>query len=125
MNGSPSSHAQHDPRTEIAREMLKVHEASYGASAESLEVYIHENLVVVVLDELELMASERTMIVGGRADIVLNMRAAFQVEIGPAFSAIIERATGRRVIGFLSNTSLEPLFSVEFFRLAPVVPSPV
>ena len=109
-----------DPRAEIAREVLAVHKTSYGTGAESVEVFIHENLVVVVLDELGLTASERTMIVGGRPDIVLSMRGAFQDEIGSTFSAIVERATGRRVSGFLSNTSLEPLYSVEFFRLAAV-----
>ena len=119
MSDTPISLPQVDPRAEIAREVLKVHEDSYGTGAESVEVYIHENLVVVLLDELALSAAERTMIVGGRPDIVTNMRSAFQDEIGPTFTAIIERATGRRVSGFLSNTSLEPLFSVEIFRLAP------
>ncbi len=108
-----------EAESEIAREVLRVHMESYGTGAESVEVYIHENLVVVLLDELDLAASERTMIIGGRPDIVTNMRSAFQDEIGSTFAAIVERATGRRVIGFLSNTSLEPLFSVEFFRLAP------
>ena len=120
MNGQFSP--THDPCAEIGREVLKVHEASYGSGAGSVEVYIHENLVVVVLDELALTPSERTMIVGGRPDIVLSMRSAFQAEIGATFSAIVERATGRLVSGFLSNTCLEPLFSVETFRLAPQEP---
>jgi len=34
------------------------------------------------------------------------------------FTAIVERATGRRVTSFLSNTSVEALYSVEIFRLA-------
>jgi uncharacterized protein YbcI len=113
------SESRHDPRAEIAKGVLDVHEASYGTGAESVDVFIHEDLVVVMLNELGLTAGERTMIVGGRPDIVLDMRGAFQVEIGPTFTAIVERATGRRVSGFLSNTCLEPLFSVELFRLAP------
>lgn len=112
-----------DPRTEIAREVLRVHQESYGTTAESVEVYVHDNVVVVVLNELELSRSEQTLIVGGRPDIVTSMRSAFQDEIGATFSAIVERATGRLVSGFLSNTSLEPLYSVEFFRLHPEVPA--
>ena len=118
MNGSPTPETQRDPSEVIAEEVLGVHQSSYGTGAETVEVYIHENLVVVILDELGLSPSERTIIAGGRPDIVLNMRSAFQDEIGSTFSAIVERATGRRVSGFLSNTSLEPLFSVEIFRLA-------
>jgi len=120
IDGTADSEPRHDPRAEIARGVLDVHENSYGTGAESVDVFIHEHLVVVMLNELGLSASERTMIVGGRPDIVLSMRSAFQDEIGPTFSAIVERATGRRVSGFLSNTSLEPLFSVEIFRLAPI-----
>lgn len=107
-----------DPRAEIAREVLKVHEDSYGTGAGSVQVHLLDDLVIVLLDEIELSRSERTMIIGGRPDIVLNMRSAFQAEIGATFSAIVERATGRLVSGFVSNTSLEPLFSVEIFRLA-------
>ncbi len=109
-----------DPRVEIAREVLKVHESSYGTGAEAVQVYLLDDLVIVLLDEVELSQSEKTMIVGGRPDIVLNMRSAFQTEIGSTFTAIVERATGRRVSGFLSNTCLEPLFSIEIFRLAAV-----
>ena len=119
MSYSPRPAPQVDPSIEIAREVLKVHENSYGTGAESVEVYIHEDLIVVLLDEVGLSAGEKTMIMGGPPDIATNMRSAFQEEIGPIVSAIIERATGRRVSGFLSSTSLEPLFSVEIFRLAP------
>jgi hypothetical protein len=31
----------------------------------------------------------------------------------------VEHTTGRRVIGFLSETHLDPAFSVEIFKLAP------
>jgi hypothetical protein len=31
----------------------------------------------------------------------------------------VEHMTGRRVVAFLSETHIDPSFSVEFFRLAP------
>jgi hypothetical protein len=34
------------------------------------------------------------------------------------FAATVEHTTGRKVIGFLSDTHLDPPFSVEIFRLA-------
>ena len=39
--------------------------------------------------------------------------------IGATFSAIVERATGRRVISFVSQMNIEPLYALEVFRLAP------
>lgn len=82
-------------------------------------VHLLDDVVVVLIDGLELTASERTLIEGGEAQVVRDMRASFQRAIEPAFSAIIERATGRRVRTFFSNTDLSSLFSVEFFRLHP------
>jgi len=107
-----------DPQEEIARELMVAYDDSYGAGAESIDVHLLDNLVVVFLGEIELLPAEKTLIVGGRPDIVLKMREAFQREIEATFTAIVERATSRRVAGFVSNTSLEPLFSVEIFRLA-------
>jgi hypothetical protein len=51
---------------------------------------------------------------------VRELREQFQQAIGSTFSAAVERATGRRVIGFASHAQLdEPRFSVEIFRLEP------
>lgn len=43
-----------------------------------------------------------------------------QKAIEPTFRAAVERATGRRVIGFASHIQLEePRFMAEIFRLEP------
>lgn len=106
-------------RTQIATEILRVHVSSYGTGAEDVVVHILEDIVLVLIDGLELSLVERTLIDGGDSATVLRTRAAFQEAIEPTFSQIVERATGRRVAGFLSTTSLDPLCSVELFRLHP------
>lgn len=111
---------QADVRTQIATEMLHVHETSFGASAQSVTVHLLDDLVLVFLDDLEISLTERTLLDGGDAETVLKTRAAFQRAIEPTFSAIVERATGRRVASFLSSTSLADAYSVEMFRLQPV-----
>jgi hypothetical protein len=61
------------------------------------------------------------MIEHDREDAVLELRHSFQMAIEPTFRAAVERATGRRVIGFASHTQLEePRFALEVFRLEPV-----
>ena len=107
-------------QSQIADEMLEVHKTSFGTGAEDVVVHISEDLVVVLLDDLELSLTERTLIDGGDVETVLKTRAAFQLAIEPTFTAIVERATGRRVASFLSSTKLEPLYSVELFRLEPI-----
>ena len=106
-------------RRQIGTEMLEVHEASYGTGAENVKVHILDDLVIVWLNELELSVAERTLIEGGEARTVLRTRAAFQEAIEPTVTAIVERATGRRVANFLSTTILGPPCSVELFRLHP------
>lgn len=104
--------------TQIAREILAVHEESYGVGAENLSVHQDGDLVVIIIDVI-LSRAEATLVDAGRPDAVKAMRESFQAAIAPSFNAIVERATGRRVRSFLSSMSMEPLYSVEVFRLAP------
>jgi uncharacterized protein YbcI len=107
-----------DARTEIAAEVLEVHQKSYGTGAGEVSVHILDADVFVVLDQLELSTAETTLLEAGHADLVSDVRAAFQRAIETTFRAIVERATGRRVTSFLSSTSIDSLYSVEIFRLA-------
>jgi uncharacterized protein YbcI len=84
---------------EIEREILRVHEESYGTGASATHVHVIDDFVLVVLD-VELTPPERTLIDAGRSETVKATRESYQVAIAPTFSAIVERATGRRVASF-------------------------
>jgi uncharacterized protein YbcI len=104
-------------REEIAREILRVHDESYGeTSARDAKVYLMDDVALVLIDA-QPTTSEQTLIDAGRGDAVQGTREAFQEAIGPTFTAIVERATGRRVNSFMSRMSIEPFHSIEFFRL--------
>jgi uncharacterized protein YbcI len=102
----------------IADELLRVQLESYGAGASSIDVQVGPDSVLAVID-VELTPAERTLLSAGEADAVKLSREAFQEAIAPTFEAIVERATGRQVSSFLSAMNIDPLYSVEFFRLAP------
>ncbi len=105
-------------RDEIAREILRIYEESYGAGASRAEALVAESWVIVVLDGLELLPNERFMVEKGEQETILQVRSQYQQAIRSSFSAAIERATGRRVTGFASTTSVEePAFMAEVFRL--------
>ena len=110
-----------DAEDQIARELVRVQEDSYGAGTRSTRVLIGEDSVVAILD-IELSVAERTLLDAGKAEAIKTMRESYQLAIGPTFSAIVERATGRRVSAFLSSILIEPLFTVEVFRLEPERP---
>jgi uncharacterized protein YbcI len=80
-----------------------------------------DDTVLVLLDGLELQPSEEFLIAEGRPEAVVVVRNQFEQAMAPNFNAVVERATGRRVVGFASQQQVtEPRFAVEVFRLKPV-----
>jgi uncharacterized protein YbcI len=101
---------------EIARELVRVHEDSYGTGATETHVHVVGDFVLVVL-EIVLTPAEETLLEAGHADAVRATRESYQAAIAPTFKAVVERATGRTVSSFLSSMSVDPLYSAEIFRL--------
>jgi uncharacterized protein YbcI len=62
---------------------------------------------------------EETLVKGGRGDAVIQQRMQFQDLMRGRFEAVIERATGRLVIGFMSGNQQHPDMMCELFILAP------
>jgi len=109
---------QEQVHEEIGREIMRIHEESYGKGARRAVVVVQGDWVVVVLDEIELLPNEKFLLEKGKGDTVTQVRAQYQLAVQSSFSAAIERATGRTVIGFTSATSIEePRFVVETFKL--------
>ena len=103
----------------ISDEIAGIHRESYGETIQSIQTHIHEDSVVCVLD-ITLLPHEQTLLDNNRGeDSIRQLRREYQAAIEPSFAATVEHMTGRRVIGFLSETHIDPSFSVEFFRLAP------
>jgi uncharacterized protein YbcI len=103
---------------EIAREILRIHEESYGRGAGNAHTYIGDGFVIVVLDDLELLPNEKFLLEHGQQDTVMQVRTQYQFAIQSSFRAAIERATGHSVVGFASTTSIdEPRFMAEIFKL--------
>jgi uncharacterized protein YbcI len=110
--------SQAEVNDEIALEILRILEESYGAGAASAQAVVTDGWVVVILDELELLPNEQFLVERGERDAVAHVRAQYQHAIQDNFRAAIERATGRRVIGFASTNSVEdPRFMAEIFKL--------
>jgi uncharacterized protein YbcI len=103
-------------RSQIAREMLRIHQESYGVGAKQVVVHIVDDIVLVIIDS-DLTFSEQTLLEADKHDVVRSVRRSFQEAIAPTFYAVVERATGRKVKSFLSEMSVDPVYSIEFFRL--------
>jgi uncharacterized protein YbcI len=105
---------------EIRRDILAIHRDSYGRSAGDAQAHVMDDTVIVILDDLELLPNEEFLVAHGRSDAVKDVREQFQQAIRSTFAAAVERATGRRVVGFASHAEIdESSFAVEIFRLGP------
>jgi uncharacterized protein YbcI len=62
---------------------------------------------------------EQTLLDGGRGHAVIQQRMEFQDVMRERFASVIEQATGRQVIGFMSGNQQEPDMMCEVFILAP------
>jgi uncharacterized protein YbcI len=67
-----------------------------------------------------LTRGERSLVADGRAQLVLDMRKAFQATMREDLIAGVEEATGRTVIGFMSDNHIDPDLAIEAFVLAPL-----
>ena len=56
-----------------------------------------------------------------RRGLVVEMRRSFQQTMREDLSAAVEMLTERKVIAFMSDSQLEPDYSVEVFVLEPVI----
>ena len=61
---------------------------------------------------------EQTLLEGGRGSSVIQQRMDFQDLMRERFQAVIEQATGRRVIGFMSGNQQDPDIMCEVFVLS-------
>ena len=82
------------------------------------ERYYHDDLVVCLLRG-GFTRVEQTLLEGGRTSAVIQQRMEFQEVMRERFVAVIEEATGRRVVGFMSGNQQDPDMICEVFVLAP------
>ena len=80
--------------------------------------------VVFVLLPGTLTRGERTLVEAGESEAVLDLRRRWQRIMRSSFTGKIERLTGRKVIGLMSDNHIDPDIAVEVFILEPVEADP-
>ena len=114
---SPSrSHG--DVLTAISDGMVALLKEFYGHGPTRTKSYYADDLVVCVLRG-GFSRVEQTLLEGGRGPAVIQQRMEFQELMRKRFEQVIETATGRRVIGFMSGNQQHPDMMCEVFILAP------
>ncbi len=116
--GAETAQAHGDVLTAISDGMVGLLKEFYGRGPTRTKSYYADDLVVCVLRG-GFSRVEETLLEGGRGVAVIDQRIAFQELMRSRFEAVIENATGRRVVGFMSGNQQHPDMMCEVFILAP------
>ncbi len=120
-SGLGSSRDTIDPRgemrTAISDGLVALLKEYYGRGPDRTKPYVNGDLVVCLLRG-GFTPVEQTLRDGGHGDDVIRQRMAFQEVMRDRFTKVIEDATGRQVIGFMSGNQQDPDMICEVFVLA-------
>jgi uncharacterized protein YbcI len=102
--------------------LVQLYSEYYGKGPTRAKVFVVDDTVVSIL-EGGFTTVERTLIEQGRADTVHEVRDSFQKLMEPQFTRLVEEATGRSVIAFMSETHHDPDLAIEVFVLDAAEPT--
>ena len=116
VKNNPRTHG--DMLTAISDGMVGLLKEFYGRGPTRTKTYYEDDLVVCLLRG-GFSRVEQTLLEGGRGSSVIQQRMDFQDLMRERFQAVIEEATGRHVIGFMSGNQQDPDIMCEVFILDP------
>lgn len=115
---SNSSRTHGDVLTAISNGLVALLKEFYGHGPERVKSYYQDDLVVCILRG-GFSVVEQTLLDAGRGVAVIQQRMEFQDLMRGRFEAVVEEATGRKVIGFMSGNQQDPDLMTEVFILDP------
>jgi uncharacterized protein YbcI len=114
----PARAARGEILTAVSDGIVALFKEFYGKGPTRAKTYYEDDLVVCLLRG-GFTRVEETLRDAGRGHEVILQRMAFQDVMRDRFEAVIQQATGRRVIGFMSGNQQDPDMLCEIFVLAP------
>jgi uncharacterized protein YbcI len=102
----------------VTNAIVGLHREHYGRGATRGRTILQGDYLICFLEDIYTKA-EHTLIEAGKVEEVVRARNAFQDAMASSFKQAVERETGRRVTGFLSQVGVDPDVGIEAFWLAP------
>src|SRR4051794_25227109 len=100
----------------VTSELVRLHSDYYGKGPTKARSYIVSDTVVAIL-EGGFTTVEATLIAEGKSRAVHEVRRSFQSAMEGRFREVVEKATGRKVVAYLSQIHTDPDLAVELFVL--------
>jgi uncharacterized protein YbcI len=103
---------------EISRRAVQLLREYTGRGPTKARTVINHDSVLILLGDT-LTTGERKLAESGKADYVVDTRHQFQTIMRDALVQVVEEATGRKVIAFMSDNHIDPDYGAEVFVLEP------
>jgi uncharacterized protein YbcI len=102
----------------ISTGLVQLHSQYYGKGPTKAKTYLIDDTVICLLRG-GFTTVERTLIDQGNSDAVYGIRRSFQQAMEVQFTEVVEGATGRKVIAYMSQIHEDPDIACEIFVLEP------
>jgi uncharacterized protein YbcI len=100
----------------ISEALVSLHREYYGKGPNKAKTFLMNDTVLCLLHG-GFTVVEKTLIDSGRAEAVHDIRHTFQAAMQERFTSVVEDATGRKVVAYMSQVHHEPDISAELFVL--------
>jgi uncharacterized protein YbcI len=104
---------------QISTGLVQLHSRYYGKGPTKAKTHMVNDTVVSILRG-GFTTVERTLLDTGQIESVYQMRRSFQQAMEDEFREVVEGATGRKVIAYMSSIHVDPDLAIEIFVLEPV-----
>jgi uncharacterized protein YbcI len=103
---------------EIGRGLAELHTRYYGKGPAKVRTYMLNDTVICLL-EGGFTTVEQTLIADGNTEAVHGIRRSFQTTMEKPFKDVVEGATNRKVLAYMSQIHTSPDLACELFVLEP------
>jgi uncharacterized protein YbcI len=111
-------HASGETMASISTGLVQLHSRYYGKGPTKAKTFLVDDTVICLLRG-GFTRVERTLIDQGHSGAVHDIRRSFQKAMEGQFTRVVEDATGRRVIAYMSQVHEDPDLALELFVLEP------
>ena len=117
-DGASIGLARGEMLSQISTRLVQIHSRYYGKGPTKAKTHLVDDTVLCLLRG-GFTTVERTLLESGEVEPVLEMRRSFQRAMEDQFRNVIEEATSRRVIAYMSMVHADPDMAAELFVLEP------
>src|SRR3982751_5996338 len=120
---APPGPARGEVLAQISTGLVQLHSRYYGKGPTKAKTHSVNDTIVAILRG-GFTRVERTLLETGQEESVYQMRRSFQQAMEEEFRNVVEEATGRKVIAYMSSINVDPDMAVEIFVLEPLEEGP-